>query len=288
MTHSIGIVGLGLVGMALARRLRATGHAVRGFDIEASRRHELATIGADAVDTVDDALACPTVLIAVYDDAQVADVVSHRIAPGATVIDTVTGDPDFARDLSSALATHDVRYLDAPLAGSSTLIANGEALALVGGDRDTIASQRTVLADIARSATHFGAAGAGRAAKLATNLILGLNRAAFAEGLAFAERLGLDARRFADFIAASPASAAAAQSKAPRMLARSYAPESRVRQHRKDLALILDAARRCGATAALGEAHASVLDAAIGEGYGDLDNAAIIEHYRRDAGVLPH
>ena len=279
-TSDIGIVGLGLVGTALARRMLAAGLSVRGFDIDASRCDAFAALGGVAADRVEDALASPTVVLAVYDDAQVDAVLSIGMADGTTIVDTVSGDPQFARTLARSLAEHGVRYIDAPLVGSSTQIASGDAHAMLGGDAQAIDYQRPLLALIARSAIHFGPAGAGRAAKLAINLILGLNRTAFAEGLAFAERLGLDARQFAAFVATSPASSAAAQSKTARMLTRAYAPESRVRQHRKDLELIASAAQRCGASVTLGEAHARVLDAAIADGYGDLDNAAVIEHYR--------
>ena len=281
MTRDVGIVGLGLVGLALARRLASSGRSVRGFDIAPAQREALRASGAKAVDAVQEALACATVIIAVYDDAQVGEVLAHALRPGTTIVDCVTGVPAFATAAAMRLAAGGVGYVDVPLVGSSTQIANGEALALAGGDDAALASQAALLAAIARSVTHFGPAGAGRAAKLATNLILGLNRAAFAEGLAFAEQMGLDPRRFSDFVSASPAGSAAARSKSARMLARDYVPESRVRQHRKDLALIVDAAQRCGAALVLAPAHAALLDAAIDEGLGDLDNAAVIEHYRR-------
>lgn len=283
----VAIVGLGDVGMVLGRRLLASGLAVRGYDIDATRMNVFATIGGMPAARIEDALACRTIVLAVGNDTRIADVVSHPIAEGATIVDTVTGAPAFAETLARALSARRVAYLDAPLMGSRTQIANGDALAVVGGDAQTIDWQRTLLALMARTTTHFGRAGAGRAAKLATSLILGLTRGAFAEGLGFAERMGLDARRFAEFIGTSPASAPAAQAKGARMLSRNYAPEWRVRQQRDDLALILDAAKRSGARTELAEAHAALLDAAIGEGYGDLDDAGIVEHYRRDGIATP-
>lgn len=284
--REVGLVGVGLVGAALARRLAAAQFRVCAFDIDATRVAALADSDVRFVARIEDALACPTVIVAVYDDPQVECVLMHAIPGGSTVIDVVTGDPRFAQAMHARLAPVGVGYVDAPLSGSSTQIAQGEALALVGGEQAAIAGQQDILSAIAKSFTRFGSAGSGRAAKLASNLILGLNRAAFAEGLALAEALGLDAASFAAFIADSPARAAAAQVKAQRMISRSYAPESRIRQHRKDLELIEHAAKQSGTTLRLAPAHAALMDEAIAAGDGDLDNAAIIERYRH-ARLLP-
>ena len=125
-----------------------------------------------------------------------------------------------------------------------------------------------------------GGPGAGMKAKLATNVIVGLNRAALAEGLACARALGVDLAAFLEVARATPAYSAAMDVKGERMLAARYAPpESRVRQHRKDVELILRIAGAAGQRLPLSEAHLALLSAAVAAGDGDLDNAAIFRRY---------
>jgi len=152
---------------------------------------------------------------------------------------------------------------------------------MIGGPHAAIAACADLWPALAGATFILGAAGSGQKAKLATNLVLGLNRAALAEGLAFAESMGLSGAGFVDLLRASPAYSRAVDAKAPRMLARDYAPESRIAQHRKDIALMLAAAARAGASLPLAATHAALLDAAIAAGDGDLDNAAVVETLRR-------
>jgi 3-hydroxyisobutyrate dehydrogenase-like beta-hydroxyacid dehydrogenase len=120
-------------------------------------------------------------------------------------------------------------------------------------------------------------------AKLALNVIIGLNRAALAEGLACARVLGLDLDAFLALAKATPAYSAAMDAKGERMLRARYTPpESRVRQHRKDVELILRLAGEADQPMPMSEVHLALLDAAIEAGDGDLDNAAIFRRYDAD------
>ena len=122
----------------------------------------------------------------------------------------------------------------------------------------------------------------GARAKLATNLVLGLNRAAFAEGLVFAESLGIQPAAFLELVLASPARSDAAALKGPLMVAGDFAPQSRIRQHLKDLELMLAGAGAMGQRLPLTETHAALLRAAVACGDGELDNAAIVRQLRRE------
>ena len=205
------------------------------------------------------------------------------MSAGDVVIDVGTGDPRLAESFAARLAEHGIEWVDAPLSGSSEQIRRGEAIAMLGGTPAAVAACSDVWPMIARSHVHLGSAGSGQRAKLATNLILGLNRVALAEGLAFAEACGLDPAAFIDLVRITPAYSRAVDAKAARMLERNYEPESRIVQHRKDVRLILDAAGKAGINLALTVAHATLLDDAIAAGDGQLDNAAIVEVYRRHA-----
>ena len=129
---------------------------------------------------------------------------------------------------------------------------------------------------VALQRVHVGAAGMAAKAKLATNLVLGLNRAALAEGMAFAESLGIAPEAFLALVLATPARSAAAETKGPLMVSGRFEPQSRIRQHLKDVGLMLAAAQAAGQPLPLSEAHARLMRDAVAAGDGDLDNAALI------------
>jgi 3-hydroxyisobutyrate dehydrogenase-like beta-hydroxyacid dehydrogenase len=120
----------------------------------------------------------------------------------------------------------------------------------------------------------------GTKAKLATNLVLGLNRAVLAEGFAFAEALGIAPGRFLELVLATPARSDAALVKGPLMVSGDFAPRSRVRQHLKDVDLMLQGAQDAGLALPFSELHARLLREAVAAGEGDLDNAAILKRLR--------
>ena len=287
--HSIGLVGLGLVGQAIATRLLAAGYAVHGFDLRDEARAGLQSLGGTAMSSVRAVgAACHCVLLAVFDTNDVLSVLERDdglLAPGHAVqcvIDCSTGTPEMLQALAARLQARGIALLEAPLSGSSQQIAAGEATQLLGGEADTISRWAPVLDAIARQRVHVGPAGMAARAKLATNLVLGLNRAVLAEGMAFAESQGIAPEAFLALVLATPARSAAAETKGPLMVSGRFEPQSRIRQHLKDVGLMLEAARAAGQPLPLSETHARLMRDAIAAGDGDLDNAAIVRQWRRD------
>jgi len=207
--------------------------------------------------------------------------------PPCLIIDTTTGDPQDAEGLAGRLAARGVGYLDATISGSSAQVRARTATFLVGGQPEHLDSARDLLAAVSDRVFHLGPPGAGSRAKLASNLVLGLNRLALAEGLVFAECLGLDLARFLDVLRQSAAYSAAMDTKGPRMLGGDFAPEARLRQHLKDVELMLAQAAACGQELPLTSAHRALLARAVAAGDGELDNAAVIRQLRRQRRAPP-
>ncbi len=282
----VGLIGVGLVGSALAERLARAGFGVTAYDLNPAFKDALADLPVRiAASARDVAKAAPTVILALPDTNATEQVIAD-IAPvlsaGAILIDVSTDDPERIALLAKALAERGVHLIDAPLSGSSAQIRAGDAVAIAGGERAAFDDSMLIFNAISRHAFHLGPSGSGHRAKLATNLLLGLNRAVLAEGIVFAEALGLDPTSFLAMARVTPAYSRAIDAKGEKMIARDYAPpQSRVRQHRKDVALMLEAAARVGCVLPLSEAHAALLDGAIAAGDGDLDSAAIVEELRR-------
>ena len=283
MNAPIGIIGLGLVGCALSKRLLDKGFQAFGYDIRESARAEFAALGGIAGDSAHAvAQRAVVLLLAVFDTADVLSILEGptsvlRESRVKLVIDCSTGDAHALAALAVRLQAQGIAFLEAPLSGSSSQIENGKATMLLGGEASVIAAQQALLDALSPTRLHVGGAGMGARAKLATNLVLGLNRAALAEGMAFAEKLGLAPQQFLDLVLASPARSEAAVLKGPLMVAGDFAPQSRIRQHLKDVDLMLAQAP----TLPLTQAHAALLRAAVAAGDGELDNAAIIQQLRR-------
>jgi 3-hydroxyisobutyrate dehydrogenase-like beta-hydroxyacid dehydrogenase len=283
-----GIVGLGLVGEAIGQRLRGAGWQTLGFDIDARAIAAFAAAGGTAAASAREVgVRAQIVVLAVFDSHDVLRVLESPdglLAEGhevRAVIDCSTGDAAILQPLADRLRTRGIDFIEAPLSGSSQQIATGEATMLLGGESSAIDRHRALLQAISPLNIHAGPAGMGSKAKLATNLVLGLNRAALAEGMAFAEAIGIAPERFMELVMATPARSAAAEIKGPLMVQGDFAPRSRIRQHLKDVRLMLDAARKAGLPLPLSNAHADLMEAAVAAGDGELDNAGILRQLRR-------
>jgi len=201
-----------------------------------------------------------------------------------TVICMSTCDPDRIAALAARLAGGRLRFVEAPVSGTSEQTARGEALGLIGGDRAAADGAGDVLDAICPRRHHVGAAGNGARAKLAINLILGVNRAALAEGLVFAERMGLDPAAFLAVARESAAFSQVMDIKGAKMVRGDFAPHGFVTQSLKDFALMAGQARRLGQRLPLAETYTGLMQGCVDAGEGELDNSAVIREIRRRAG----
>jgi putative dehydrogenase len=281
----VGLIGVGLMGEVYAQRLIAAGFGVVGFDIDAARIKRLVQIGGHAGSAAEIARQCDPIVIAVFSTDQVEDAVERELLPtaiGKIVICTSTCDPDRIAALGGRVA-HAVRFLEVPVSGTSAQVRQGDGVGLIGGDVETAQIAASVLDALVPKRFHIGKVGDGGRAKLAINLILGLNRLALAEGLVFASRLGLDAAAFLRVARASAAASQVMDTKGPKMVAGDFAPEGRVRQTLKDAQLMMDQTRKIGQELPLLEVHAAVLEACVRHGDSEKDNSIVIEEIRRRA-----
>ena len=198
---------------------------------------------------------------------------------GQVLVDTTTGAPPQAERLGVTLAKQGVVYLDATISGSSAQVRRAEVTLLVGGPEDAFTRCRDLFDCFARAAYHVGPCGSGAKMKLVANLVLGLNRAALAEGLAFAGALGLDAVRVLALLRDSMAYSRVMDSKGEKMVRGDFEPQARLAQHLRDVRLILAEAEAAGLSLPLSLAHRRLLEAAEAAGYGPLDNSAVIRAY---------
>jgi len=286
--ETIGLIGIGLVGTALAESVLAAGFRVVGYARSEASREKLVRLGGRAAATLAGVTAeAARVVLSLPDSDVVGQVVSGPgglLAPGSglrLIVDTTTGDPERTEALAVCCAAHEVRFVDAPISGSSEQIRRRQGVVLVGGDRAAYDSCLDLIRAVADRHYYLGGPGAGSRAKLASNLILGLNRLALAEGLVFAERLGLDLPVFLAMLKTTPAYSCAMDVKGEKMLRGDFAPQSKVAQHHKDLRIILAYAAKAGQELPLAALHKEILERAMASGEGELDTCAVIQVLRR-------
>ncbi|MBA4062467.1 MAG: NAD(P)-dependent oxidoreductase [Isosphaera sp.] len=283
----VGVVGLGLMGGALAGRFRAGRRRVVGFDPRPECRQRLADLGGEAAGSVAGVFAAArTVVLSLPNSTVVAavlDEVGEAVA-GATVVDTTTGDPDETAETGKRLADRGADYLDATLTGSSAVAAAGEVVVTAGGPAAVFARAEPLFRLFAKAWYHVGPWGAGARAKLAVNLVLGLNRLVLAEGLEFARRCGLDVREMLDILRGGAAYSRAMDAKGRKMIDGDFAPEAKLAQHLKDVRLILEYGARAGASLPVSRLHEGLLAGLVARGLGDLDNSAVVRAFDEDAG----
>jgi 3-hydroxyisobutyrate dehydrogenase-like beta-hydroxyacid dehydrogenase len=282
----IGVIGLGLMGSALAARFRAGGLRVIGYDLQGEARQRLVEIGGEPVNSVRVAFAgARTVVLSLPNSDVVRDVLAEAgdLLRGLTVIDTTTGDPSATEATGKRLAEVGCAYLDATLTGSSAQARAGEVVVTAGGPAEVFARAEPLFRMFALKWFHVGSWGSGARTKLVVNLVLGLNRAALAEGLSFARACGLDLSAVLEILRSGAAYSRAMDTKGPKMIAGDFSAQAKLSQHLKDVRLILDEGDRTGARVLFSKLHESLLAELVERGFGECDNSAVIRAFEGDA-----
>ncbi len=284
----VGVIGIGLMGMACARRMRAAGFELLGYDVDREKLEAFVALGGKASPSVADiAATCRQVVLAVFNTAQVEETVAALVAAHPAgkapliALCVSTCDPDRITALVARTPADKLRYVESPVSGTSGQTEKGDALGLIGGDPAAAEEAKAVLDAICPRRHHLGAAGNGGRAKLAINLILGVNRAALAEGLVFAQTLGLDPGAFLKVARESAAQSQVMDIKGPKMVSGDYTPHGFITQTRKDFLLMLEQAQARGQGLPLAQTYVSIVDGCVAAGEGELDNSAVIEEIRR-------
>jgi len=282
----IGLIGLGLMGGALAHRLAGAGFRVLGFDSNPDKAAVLP--GIDIARSADEiCLRCSRVVLAVYDTAQVEAVVLEleTTAHPMIVLCATAVEPRRIAFVAARASRYGITVVETPISGTSAQIEAGKGVGLTAGPPEAIAAVEGILDAICPSRYHMGSPGNAAKAQLAINLVLQLNRAALAEGLVFAQRLGLEPEEFLEVLRASPAASQVMAVKGEKMVRREYSPQSPVAhtlvpENLRDAQFMIETAHRLGQNLPMMEVNASLLAAVLAQRGCEVDSAAVIEAIR--------
>jgi 3-hydroxyisobutyrate dehydrogenase-like beta-hydroxyacid dehydrogenase len=292
VTESIGLIGLGLMGSALTRRLVDGGFNVIGFDLDPDQRNAFKKLGGEPAASVADVAArCRRILIAVMTVAQVEDVVMGEGGIAATpvpgnerrlLLSVTTSEPDKIEVLAKGCEESGIDFLDTPVSGTSKHVSEGRGHGLIGGTEAVIEATGDLLDAVYSMRSVTGIAGSATKTKLAINHIGGLNRIALAEGLVFAERLGLDTATFLDVAKQSAVYSKIMDAKGDMMVARDFSPPlGKLSQHLKDVRIMLAESQKRGQELPMLARLLELLEACEARGEGDMDNTFTLEEIRR-------
>ncbi|HEY8596883.1 MAG TPA: 2-hydroxy-3-oxopropionate reductase [Thermomicrobiales bacterium] len=290
--ETVGFIGLGIMGLPMCRNLLRAGYAAIVHDVVPAAVAAAASAGAVAAGSSSAVAArCDTVITMLPNSPHVRaallgpDGVLAGARPGALVIDMSSIDPTVSREVGAALAGAGLRFLDAPVSGGEPKAIDGTLAIMVGGAATDFAEALPLLRCMGGTIVHCGDMGAGNVAKLANQIIVGLNLAAVAEALALVTRAGVDPATVVEAIRDGAAGSAILEAKAGQMLADDTRPGFRVDLHHKDLANALAAGRALGAPLPLTAQVLELLQAARAAGLGDADHSAIARVYAQLAGA---
>ncbi|MDZ4251355.1 MAG: NAD(P)-dependent oxidoreductase [Sulfuritalea sp.] len=286
---SIGIIGVGNMGLPMLRTLLRAGFAVIARDLsraaEAAARAAGARIAASAREL---AAQSDMILVVVVDAAQIEDALFREADPaaagwraGTVVALCSTIGPQDAQRLAARIETAGAAALDAPISGGPLRAAAGQLALMLAGAESVLERAAPVLAALADKRFRISQRhGDGARMKLVNNLLAGINLAAGAEVLALGESLGLDPQLMLDVVGASSGQSWIVDERMPRAFAGDFAPRAHVRILLKDLTLALGMAQTAGCTAALGEPALALFRETVARGWGAEDDAVLLRTAR--------
>ena len=290
----IGFIGLGNMGLPMARNLLKAGHAVQGFDVGKAQADALTTSGGQAAAGVKAAASGAEVVITMLPAGKHVrevylgpDGVLAAAGSNALLIDSSTIDVETARVVAAAAQAKGIAMLDAPVSGGVGGAQAGTLTFMVGGDAAAFARAKPILEQMGKTIVHAGGAGNGQAAKICNNMILGVSMIAVSEAFVLAEKLGLDAQKLFDISSKSSGQCWSMTNYCPvpgpvptSPANREYKAGFTAAMMLKDLQLAQDAAAAAGAKTPLGADAARLYSQYVASGEGPKDFSGVIGFIR--------
>ncbi|WP_186088795.1 L-threonate dehydrogenase [Burkholderia gladioli] len=287
MSRQVGVIGLGAMGLGVARSLLRAGFRVHACDL---REDVLAAFAAEGgvpcATPAELGARCDVLITLVVNAAQTEAVLFGEqgavpaMRAGSVVISSATVAPDFAVQLGARVEAAGLLMLDAPVSGGAARAASGEMTVMSSGPAEAYAACEDVLAAIAGKVYRLGAEhGAGSKVKIINQLLAGVHIAAAAEAMALGLREGVDADALYEVITHSAGNSWMFENRVPHILDGDYTPLSAVDIFVKDLGLVLDTARRSKFPLPLSATAHQMFMSASSAGHGGEDDSAVIKTF---------
>jgi putative dehydrogenase len=288
-TFSVGVIGLGAMGMGMAQSLRRAGHVVNVFDVRAEVAQKFAAEGGVACASLADIAKASDVLVSVVVNAAQTESVLmgdgtaqsgciNHLKPGSVFVMCSTVDPAFSVGLEKTLNAKGLLYIDAPISGGAAKAASGQMTMMTAGTPEAYAKAEPFLNAMAAKVYKLGdSAGAGSKVKIINQLLAGVHIAAAAEAMALGLREGVDPDALYEVITHSAGNSWMFENRMAHVLAADYTPLSAVDIFVKDLGLVLDMARASKFPLPLSSTAHQMFMQASTAGFAKEDDSAVIK-----------
>lgn len=281
----IGFIGLGIMGLPMARRLVAAGYEVIGFNRSPARAELFVAAGGSSVNSIGAAVEGADIVITMLPDSPDVEsvifgaggVLEHA-APGSVIIDMSTIRPEVSRRVAEQAREREIAVLDAPVSGGEQGAIRGELSIMVGGEQAVYDDALPVLRAMGTTVTLVGGPGSGQTVKAVNQLIVAVTMGAVAEGLTLAEASNIDTAAAIRVLSGGLAGSKVLEQKANMMCESRFDPGFRVALHHKDMGIALAVAREAGVVTPLGSMVAQEIASLVAQGYGDSDHSSL-KHY---------
>jgi 3-hydroxyisobutyrate dehydrogenase len=288
MPRTVGFLGLGIMGRAMARRLVDAGHRVTVWNRDAAKSSDLVAAGARAAATPRAAAEGAEVVITmVTDSAAVEEVllgpdgVVHGAKAGAVVVDMSTIHPDAARKVGRALQKRSIGFLDSPVTGMEFRARDGTLSLLVGGEQGDLEKVRDILSVLGSRITWFGPQGSGQVAKACNQILCAVNMVGIVEALHLARLSGLEPATLVEALIPGAGGSWALERFGPQIVKGDFNPGGRIALMLKDLGIIEDAAKGVGLPLAGAAAAKRYFEDNKAHGEADLGTQAMFKAVER-------
>jgi 3-hydroxyisobutyrate dehydrogenase-like beta-hydroxyacid dehydrogenase len=289
MALRVGFVGLGTMGVGMARNLGKAGFALSLASRTASKARTLAKeLGARACESPQEVAAASDVVVSCLPDAPEVEEVHlgpngtiRGASRGAILIDCSTIDPDAARSIAERVAASGCAFLDAPVSGGQKGALEGTLTFFVGGDTAALEKARSVFAAMGKRITHLGPSGSGQLGKAVNQIVVAGTLMAVSEGMAFAARAGLPMAPLHEALMGGAASSWMLDVLGKKMMDRDFKPAFAIKHQQKDLAIVLRAAREKGVPLPGTALVHQLLSALEAQGRGEGGTQALLTLYER-------
>lgn len=278
----IGFIGLGVMGRPMADHLIDAGHTLHLHRLKPASQF-LADKGGKAADTAKAVAAASEVVILMVPDTPDVeavlfgpDGVAEGLKPGSLVIDMSSISPVATKDFAGRIRALGSDYVDAPVSGGEVGAKNAALTIMCGGTEAAFARAKPLFEIMGKTITLVGGVGDGQTAKVANQIIVGLTIEAVSEALHFAKKAGADPAKVREALMGGFASSKILEVHGERMIRRTFDPGFRIRLHRKDLTLAVDAAKALDVALPNTAATQQLMNAAVARGDGDRDHSALI------------
>lgn len=289
---SVGFVGLGIMGRAMAANLVAAGHDTVVWNRTPSKAEGLVLAGATLAETPAEVAArCDVVLVCVSDTPDVEAVVfgpdglAEGLQPGGLVVDHSTISPEATRRFALEIMSSGGYWLDAPVSGGSEGAVNGTLSIMVGGEAGQLERAMPYLEDVGLTITHVGPTGAGQLVKAVNQILVVVNQLAVSEALMLASAGGLDLGATLRAVEGGAAGSWMLSNRGPQMIERDWRPGFTIDLQQKDLRLVLDAADELGVPVPGTSLVFQLYRALQSQGLGSEGNHALVKALESMAGI---